>query len=263
MKEHQKYLEWLEGIAEFVHGDLKDIPTGSDSTARSSSPFDERRVVNASAYRAFVLFEAGHRFLRQDYLDTDNRNLNFVLESQQDDGSWFYAMESRESFIDNFHTCFNLKNLVKLNSMVCSGRVTSAIRKGYDYYRRNLIDVAGNPKPFAVEPRFQVTKLEMYDFAEGITLGSLLGVEIPGSGDLARSLADKLITQHQLPAGYFVTRVFRGGIRHCFPFLRWPQAQLLLALTHLIRCGREDGGQAAGKQTSYGNAQPQLVTGLD
>ena len=235
--EDQKYFEWLAGIAEFIYGDLTDIPTGPDSAAGSYSPFDRRRVVNASAYRAYVLFEAGNRFLRQDYLDTASLNLNFVLESQKEDGSWFYAVEGGQSFIDNFHTCFNLKNLFKLNRMARSGRVSNSIRRGYDYYRRNLIDSAGNPKSFAVEPRFQVTKLEMYDFAEGITLGSLLGVEIPEAEDLAQSLAHKLITQHQLPAGYFVTRVFRGGIRHRFPFLRWPQAQLFLALTHLLNSG--------------------------
>jgi hypothetical protein len=56
---------------------------------------------------------------------------------------------------------------------------------------------------------------------------------IPEAGELARSLAHKLIQEHQLPAGHFVTRVFRGGFRHRFPFLRWSQAQLFYAMTNL------------------------------
>ncbi|RYD73022.1 MAG: hypothetical protein EOP84_22190 [Verrucomicrobiaceae bacterium] len=144
-------------------------------------------------------------------------------------------MNEKSSFIDNFHTCFNLKNLIKLNRLASDERVEEAIRRGYEYYRRELIDAEGKPKSFAVEPRLQLAKLEMYNFAEGITLGALLGNEIPGARELAIGLAEKLVTEHQLPAGHFVTRVFHGGLRHTFPFLRWPQAQLLYGLTNLWR----------------------------
>jgi hypothetical protein len=230
-----KYRAWLAEIAKFVHGDLKDVPTGPNSAAGSYSPFDNRQVVNASAYRAYVLADAGNRFGQRDYLDTATRNLNFVLESQAEDGSWWYAMNEPKSYIDNFHTCFNLKNLFKIHRIAPGAQIEASIRRGFAYYRRHLIDAEGNPKPFAVKPRLQLAKLEMYDFAEGITLGSLLGDMIPEAGELARNLAGKLIQQHQLPTGHFVTRVFHGGFRHCFPFLRWPQAQLFYALTNLLK----------------------------
>ena len=249
-----KYLEWMAGIADFVQDDLNDTRTGANSAAGSYSPFDNRRVVNASAYRAYLLFEAGKRFARKDYLNTATRNLNFVLESQQDDGSWYYAMENKKSFIDNFHTCFNLKNLFKVNRLDPSSRVAESIRNGFDYYRRQLLDDEGNPKSFAVQPRLQVAKLEMYNFAEGITLGALIGREIPEALELARSLADKLISRHQLPDGHFVTRVFRGGIRHRFPFLRWPQAQLFYSLTNLFKME----SLIAGSRKVDGPASPRL-----
>jgi hypothetical protein len=228
-----KYQEWVRGIAEFVHGDLKDLPTGPDTAAGSYSPFDQRQVVNATAYRAFVLADAGKRFGRKDYLDASRRNLNFVLESQAADGSWLYAMNEKKGYIDNFHTCFNLKNLFKIHRISPEPRIENSIRLGFAYYWKHLIDADGNPKPFAVKPRMQLAKLEMYDFAEGITLGALIGDMIPEARNLAGSLADKLIHEHQLPAGHFVTRVFRSGIRHRFPFLRWSQAQLFYALTNL------------------------------
>lgn len=231
----ERYHQLAAGIAEFVHGDLKDLPTGPDTAAGSYSPFDQRQVVNATAYRAYVLADAGARFGREDYLEASRRNLNFVLESQAEDGSWLYAMNEAKSYIDNFHTCFNLKNLFKIHRIAPDARIESSIRRGFSYYREQLIDAEGNPKPFAIKPRLQLAKLEMYDFAEGITLGSLIGGMIPEAGELARNLAGKLIHEHQLPAGHFVTRVFRGGFRHRFPFLRWSQAQLFYALTNLWR----------------------------
>ena len=236
-----KYLDIAAGIAEFVHGDLKDIPAGPDSAAGSYSPFDQRRVVNATAYRTYVLSEAGQRFGRKDYLEASRRNLNFVLESQAQDGSWPYAMNEAKSYIDNFHTCFNLKNLFKIHRIEPDVRIEASIRRGFDYYQKCLIDDLGNPKPFAVKPRLQLAKLEMYDFAEGITLGVLIGTMIPEAGELARCLAMKLIDDHQLADGHFVTRVFRSGFRHRFPFLRWPQAQLFYALTNLLIAQDEAG----------------------
>lgn len=241
-----KYRELATWIAAFVHGDLKDIPTGPNAAAGSYSPFDKRQVVNATAYRAYVLCDAGKRFGRQDYVESSRRNLNFVLESQQDDGSWLYAVNEERSFIDNFHTCFNLKNLFKIYRIEPDERIEASIRRGFDYYRHNLIDADDNPKSFAVKPRLQLAKLEMYNFAEGITLGVLIGGMIPQAGELARGLASKLIEEHQLPDGHFVTRVFRGGFRHRFPFLRWPQAQLFYALTNLLKtedCKIQDARQ--------------------
>ena len=129
---------------------------------------------------------------------------------------------------------------MKVNRISPDDRVTEAILKGHEYYRKHLIDADGNPKSFAVEPRLQLAKLEMYNFAEGMTLGALLGDEIPGARDLAIELARKLVAEHQLADGHFVTRVFRGGIRHRFPFLRWPQAQLFYGLTNLWRTIHEE-----------------------
>jgi len=246
----KKYLEIAIGIAEFVHGDLIDIPTGPDAAAGSYSPFDQRQVVNASAYRAYVLADAGKRFGRQDYLETSRRNLNFVLESQAQDGSWLYAMNEPKSYIDNFHTCFNLKNLFKIHRLAPDLRIEASIRRGYAYYKQHLIDVKGNPRPFTIRPRLQLAKLEMYDFAEGITLGALIGGMIPAAAELATDLADKLVREYQLPEGYFVTRVFRGGFRHHFPFLRWPQAQLFHALTNLLKA--QDGKTAEVRQEGHG-----------
>jgi hypothetical protein len=236
-----RYREFASGIAEFIFGDLKNLPTGPDAAAGSYSPYDERQVVNATAYRAYILADAGKRFERKDYLRDSHLNLNFVLESQAQDGSWLYAMNERKSFIDHFHTCFNLKNLIKLNRVAPDARVGEAIRRGYEYYRRELIDADGNPKSFAVQPRVQLAKLEMYNFAEGITLGALLAGEIPEARKLATDLAEKLTHDHQLADGHFVTRVFHCGIRHTFPFLRWPQAQLFYSLTNLWRCLENSG----------------------
>lgn len=230
-----RHLAVAKSIARFVALDLVDTPIGANAAAGSYSPHDQSQVVNASAYRAFVLFEAASRFGEPSYAAKARDNLSFILRSQSADGSWLYGLdEPADRFIDHFHSCFVLKNLVKINRRLGERTLADAIRRGWDYYRQHLFESDDTPRSFAKQPRMQLARVELYNVAEAITLGALLRDDIPEAYDLAGRLAGRLIGQYQLADGHFVTRVYRGGLRHTFPFLRWPQAQLFYALTNLV-----------------------------
>ena len=236
-----RYLDIARSIANFVLKDLKDTPAGGDSMAGSYHPNDNGMVVNASAYRAFVLFEASKRFGFETYADKAWGNLKFILQSQSEDGSWLYSMNSpTETFIDHFHTCFVLKNLYKINLVLNDNEVGQAIKNGYEYYRRELFDQNGLPKSFSIKPRMQINQLEMYNIAEAISLGVLLRDQIPGAFNLANNLTYLLCNYYQHRRGYFITRTYIGGLKHKVPFLRWPQAQLFYALTNILIAGQSE-----------------------
>jgi hypothetical protein len=232
----KQHLAVAESIARFVQDDLHDTPTSADAAAGSYSPADHSEVINASAYRAMVLFEAARRFNEPRYRSTAEKNLNFILQNQREDGAWLYALDHpSERFIDHFHTCFVLKNLAKLNQHLNSDAVRTAVAKGYDYYRRELFDERGLPRSFTIQPRAQMVRLEMYNFAEAITLGVVLRAQIPAAFAESQRLASLVVDRYQLPAGYYVTRIYLGGLRHTFPFIRWPQSQIFYALTNLLK----------------------------
>jgi hypothetical protein len=242
------YLEMARSIARFVFHDLKDTPTGRDAAASSYTPHDKSKVINASAYRAFVLFDAAGRFREEIYREKASQNLQFILQTQRPDGSWLYAIDSPpEAFIDHFHTCFVLKNLFKMNRHLHSDEVKRAIQKGYAYYRQALFNEEDEPRTYSVAPRVEIVRLEMYNVAEAITLGTLLRNDIPDAFALAKKLADRVISRYQLPCGYWVTRVYRGGIRHTVPFLRWPQSQMFLAITNLLLAQERSGVAGNGQ----------------
>jgi hypothetical protein len=243
-----RYLEVARSITAFVYQDLKDTPTGKDAAASSYTPNDCGKVVNASAYRAFVLFDAARRFQSEDFRTKAWKNLQFILQSQRTDGSWLYAIDNpAEAFIDHFHTCFVLKNLHKINRDLQSTAVREAIERGYKWYRKALFDKEDNPISFAIAPRVQIVRLEMYNFAEAISLGVLLKHNIPEGFALAEKLAARLMHGYGLPAGHWVTRVYLGGVRHKVPFMRWPQSQLFLALTNLLVAARDRGSAVSDK----------------
>lgn len=255
----QQHLDVAASIARFVAHDLQDSPISVDASAGSYSPNDHTQVINASAYRAFVLFEAWRRFQIDDYRELAHRNLQFILDSQREDGSWLYALKSpAEAFIDHFHTCFVLKNLQKLNGGLGSAVVDRAIQKGWAFYRRALFYDDDTPKSFAIEPRAQLARVEMYNFAEAITLGTLLKDSIPDAFALAQRLTATAIRDYQLADGHFVTRTYLGGLRHTTPFLRWPQAQIFLALTNMLVTlrHREDNLTQSGHRAQPAMPQP-------
>jgi hypothetical protein len=127
-----------------------------------------------------------------------------------------------------------LKNLHKINLRLNNPAIRKAIENGYAYYRRELFDQNGLPKSFVIQPRIQISRLEMYNVAEAINLGVLLREYIPEAFAMAQELAFCLRTRFQLRQGYFITRIYIGGLKHKLPFLRWPQAQLFYALTNLL-----------------------------
>lgn len=231
----QRYLELARSVSAFVSQDLNDTPAGENAAASSYTPYDHGKVVNANAYRAFVLIDAAERFQDEKLLAQGVKNVNFILQSQNPDGSWLYAIDNpAEAFIDHFHTCFVMKNLYKINRHLQREDVREAIVRGYRWYRKALFDEHDNPKTYAIAPRMEIVRLEMYNIAEAITLGVLLRDEVPEAFSLASTLGEQLVRQYQLPAGHWITRIYKGGWRHTFPYLRWPQAQLFYALTNLL-----------------------------
>src|SRR5438876_1191653 len=72
----------LASIARHARFDIKDFETSAMASSCSYSPFDGGGVINAAAYRAFLLFRAAQLFSNDDYQATAERNLNFVLEAQ-------------------------------------------------------------------------------------------------------------------------------------------------------------------------------------
>lgn len=228
----KKYLTAAGKAARYAAYDLNETEISDFEIAVSYSPIDTDSVINANAYRAAMLLKAYELFDIPEYKEKAELNINFVISNQNEDSSWFYSPESM--FIDNFHTCFVLKNLYKSYLICKDDKILHSVKKGYEYYRKRLFRSDNTPIHFARirYPKFR--KIEMYDYAEGISLGVLLKDDIAGSLEFAEILANDLIDKFQLEEGYFVTRVSTLGTKNKIPYLRWPQAQLFYALSSLL-----------------------------
>jgi hypothetical protein len=230
----KRYLEIMESTARFCFEHVPSKQVGPDSAASAYTPSDERRVVNASSYRGFLLTTAGLRFRQDPWLSAAAENVTFVLDSQRQDGSWLYAMDGRDAFVDNFHTCFVLKNLFKVWQQTGDDDLGGAIKRGYSYYRENLLDEDLQPVPFARAQRLVAHRADLYDYAEGINLAWLLRDFEDSATEVLRRLLETLLDEWVLPDGHFVTRRLRFG-RNTVPYHRWAQSQTFRALAVCYR----------------------------
>jgi hypothetical protein len=227
----EKYKEIISKINNFCKNDLSFV-THEQYKASSYSPVDNSVIVNASAYRAYSLIIAGDLLDDEESIKIGEELINFVVGVQNTDGSWYYGFDhSNDNFIDNFHTCFVLKNLIKSNSINKNLKLGKTIEKGMNYYFQKLFD--GNYTiPFSHNKRIQLVNFEMYDTAEFI---NLLALQIDNStykNEIFKILS-KIFDEFYLNKGYFITRRYKFSIYNKIPYLRWPQSQLFNYLSNI------------------------------
>jgi len=229
---NENFLRILEKISMFVAFDMKETEFKDNTTGSSYGINDSSLVYNAIAYRGGLLLKAGCLFNNEGYLNKSRRNIDFVIRHQNPDGSWYYSDDSR--FIDNFHTCFVLKNLAQAYEFFKEDYMLQSLRKGYDFYIQNFVRTDGSLRHFYKSKYPKFRKIELYDYAEAIKMGIFLRKCIPEAFSLSKKLTEQLIDKFQLKEGYFYTRVNILNMKNDIPYLRWPQAQILNSLTLML-----------------------------
>lgn len=246
-------IEWqttMHSIVQHVLHDYKNIPYSDSAASCSYTPVPKYSSfeVNANAYRAYLLTNAGIEFSDTSFLRAADANLNFVLETQNSDGSWFYSVDGRRTFIDHFHTCFVLKALAKIEKLTGNSSCTAAIQRGIEYYNRDLFDERGLPRPFSRPPRLTVYRRELYDYAECINLALLLRGRFPALDNHLILALDDILRAWQLPNGSFRCRRLRFGWDNT-PMHRWASSQLFRSMCFLLQiCAGESGMRFSGEE---------------
>jgi hypothetical protein len=235
----KKWRAILESIARHAAYDIKDFPISETASSCSYNPYDRGGVINAAAYRSFLLTSASNLFANGSYWKIAERNLNFVLENQNQDGSWFYAVDGVRDFVDHYHTCFVMKALAKIHSLTGHKACLGALSKGVNYYLTNLFDTDGLPRPFSKAPRLTVYKRELYDCAECINLCLLLRDRFPQLNQTLHAVLEGVLKDWIKPDGSFRSRRLHFGWDNV-PMHRWGQSQMFRSLAYYLRASMTD-----------------------
>lgn len=197
--------------------------------ALSYAPVHEpRKVINANSYAAlaYALHAVyGQESIRVIATDRVERLVNWILGQQQAEGNWFYyADDTPGNFIDGFHSCFVIKNLVKIKKLLpqLATSIQPVINKGWKYTRTHLYDSQHNLcRRFSHRSHRDPFRWDLYDQAE--YLGLLVDFGLYDE-------ADEFIKRVELrfcKNGHWYCRIDILGRRWGKDFLRWGIAPYL------------------------------------
>jgi len=135
-----------------VHG-LNVTTEASGAIALSYTPLDHSQVINTCADISSLLLRVGKQTSSPEFIDSSLKLLRFIIENQNEDGSWFYHSKSSvggESPIDAYHTGMILSALIDISILLDSDdelyeNVTFCLKRGLEFYIENLFNADGSP----------------------------------------------------------------------------------------------------------------------
>ena len=217
----------VSGIFEFLEHDVPILEETEDSLITAYSNQADRRVINAVSY---VMYCYGllHEFISAEKQkiakDKIRKTYNFLVTMQDSDGSWPYSLAQR-SFIDCFHSCFVLKNIIKTSRHFSLPNSDQVVKRGYSYVKENFrVPESGLFKRFAVTNKPGIVQYDLYDNAEMLNLAHLVGdsrlVE-----ELGKNIQDAFVDGDDI-----YSRIEWPGIRRNKNTLRWAVLPYLYSL---------------------------------
>jgi hypothetical protein len=225
MTGESRWLSQTLAAGEFIFRDLHRSP-GKAGFCFSYTPLDSSRVHNANLLGASLLARAGKETGLREWLDAARESASFSIQAQRPDGSWPYGEAANQSWVDSFHTGYNLVALRQVGKVLDEPAIEKAITQGYRYYLDHFFLPAGVVKFWAqnAEP------LEAHAFSHAVICLKEMESHPETPPDLADEVMASMIALFWSRKGFFYWQR-RNGILYRTPFMRWVQAWALLALT--------------------------------
>lgn len=237
----ENYLKLAEAAGRYFLEESSSVDTGEGLYFYYVPNHPEGlRIYNVSAVISAYLIKLAQVSQNPLYAEYGKKGLEYLINVQNPDGSWFYNNHPRGRYIDNFHTAFNLLACYKALKSYKDEKLQSSFDKGLEYYKTHLFKqvAAGLTRPVHFDPRFWprnsnlIQKVDLRDAALAIILFSLL----PGgeNATLAREVLAWTLNHMKGPEGYYceLTWFWANKIAY-IDFQAWMLLSLALFLKHV------------------------------
>lgn len=224
----QKYLDLALTSAEFVLQDLHRHAC-ADGFLFSYSPLQGNDTVyNASLLGSRLLSYCYHYTGDERYKDAARASVQACVNGQAADGSWVYGLLPVQSWIDSFHTGYNLDGLIAYEEQTGDRQFHESIERGFQFYINHFFEDDGTPK-------YYHNKMYPIDIhCPGQLLVTLARLH---KAEAYKELAEKVlrwtIENMQDKEGYFYYQL-KPGISSKISYMRWSNAFMFCALSYWI-----------------------------
>ena len=226
----------IKEVYEFFEHDIKVMEETENYLATSYGPMKDRIVTNAVSYTMFaysLLWPYAPAEKKTAIREKILKLYAYIRENQTRDGSWLYSPQGK-SFIDCFHSCIVLKNLIKTDRLIALPECSPIIERGYAYLKDTLFDRQNHlSRRFSVKNKPSIVRFDLYDNAEMLNLASLRG-----DRELAGSLSES-IKSHFCRGNDIYSQIVEPGILRNKNMLRWAVMPYLYAVSQMLSHGNE------------------------
>jgi hypothetical protein len=213
-----------QGAISYAIGDL--LTESCEGPYFSYYPGATAHIINANLLVAAFVARGAHDSAQRDLARSA---MALGIHRQSIDGSWTYGDGPGLTWIDGFHSCFNLRSLAAwLRVDPDDEEVESCVRRGLAYYLRELLDADGAARA-SNRSRYPV---DIHACASGILMLSELNCYSPDAAPALARLTDWTRNNLSRPDGFWAFRLYRN-YRNNISYFRWGNAHMLLALASL------------------------------
>jgi rhamnogalacturonyl hydrolase YesR len=225
---NQAYLDTALSAGNFIMNDLNRTDYKSGFLFSYSPLNGNNTVFNASLLGAKVLSQLYSYNKNKLYKETAELAVKAAVEAQNEDGSWVYGMLPVQSWIDSFHTGYNLDALQTYQDKTGDKQFNENIEKGFDYYIDNFFLEDGTPKYY----HSKTYPIDIHCPGQLFVNLSVNG-KFKENKELAQSVYSWVTKNMQSPKGYFYYQL-KKGVSSKIPYMRWSNAFMFNALSYLL-----------------------------
>lgn len=219
-------LDTILSSADFVLKDLSRTPHGKGFLFSYSVIDGNNTVINASLLGAKILSFTYKYSKNIVHKEEAQKAVVAACELQNEDGSWIYGLLPVQSWIDSFHTGFNLDAIATYQHNTGDDAFQLYIDKGFEYYVDYFFETDGKPKYY----HNKTYPIDIHCPAQIIVTASKLE-EFKNQGDLLNKTLTWTIANMQDKKGYFYYQI-KKGMSSKISYMRWSNAFMFNAMAH-------------------------------
>ena len=215
--------ELILSAAEFVVSDLNRSYDGG-TFCFSYSPNDSQKVYNATMKGARILSHAYAISSDAKYIEEARKTVKFVIDHQNENGSWYYSSGDARKWIDNIHTGYVLDCLRAYCDISYDADARACFDRGLEFYVKTFFNDDGTPKYY---------DNDTYPIDSTAIAQSILTLAQFGFSDLGLKASAWAVANMQSDKGHFYYQKNRMFVNKV-PYMRWSNAWMFAALAFML-----------------------------
>ena len=228
LTKNEKHLEIVDSVCHFI---VTDLPRIEDEKGYCISYVrDTINLVHNSNFLGAAMLAQGYKLTGNNkYKEVANQAIQYSVNHQRANGSWFYGEENKYHWIDNWHTAYNLDAMKIYEECTNDTSFLNNLKKGFKFYKKHFFLEDGTPKYY----HNNVYPLDIQCASQSIDTLIYFKDYDKENISLAIKVAKWTIKNMQDKSGYFYqckNRIFTNKT----PTLHWAQATMYYALIKLL-----------------------------